>query len=327
MNKMKMPLLSGCAGAAQPPFIRGLLVLTCFLGSVAHAADQGVLPDVLIQAEEKRPVAREKPPLEIAVKEDAPLESALKTEDEVRLRIPSEVAQSTAFVPGVSNSPLVAVPSTNWILLPWKGEIARTFKPLKDLAAVHPESVKDGKGGRWELIVADSSGKVFRKFAGEGLPPATLDFDGKSDGGAWLRAGQAYTPVLTYIDSNRRSRTAVGKPFALAGLALQDAGGTVISLATRLLFSKEPGSPVLSRQGSLLLREAAQLVQRHYPGLNLQVAVYHSRKDTAWVQAAAQACAAELARRLLLKGDAVAVKAAAGASDLDERVDVVVLHR
>lgn len=301
--------------------------LFLLLAAPGFAADQGVLPDVLIQAEEKRPVAREKPPLELKVKEDGPLESALKTEDEVRFRIPSEVAKSTAFAPGVSNSPLVAVPSSNWILLPWKGEIARTFKPLKDLAAVHPEAVKDGKGGSWALIVADSGGKVFRKFAGEGLPPAALDFDGKSDGGAWLRAGQAYTPVLTYIDSAKRSRTAVGKPFALAGLGLQEAGGTVISLATRLLFSREAGTPVLSKQGSLLIREAAQLVQRHYPGLNIQVAVYHSRKDPAWVQSAAQACAGELARRLLLKGDAVAVKASAGASDLDERVDVVVLNR
>lgn len=304
-----------------------ILLLPFLLVSAARAADQGVLPDVLIQAEEKRPVGREKPPLEIEVKEDDPLESALKTEDEVRFRIPSEVAKSTAFVPGVSNSPLVAVPSTNWILLPWKGELARTFKPLKDLTAVHPQAAKDGKGGKWDLIVADSGGKVFRKFSGEGLPPAALDFDGKSDRGEWVRAGQAYTPVLTYVDSAGRSRTAVGKPFALAGLSLQDAGGTVISLASRLLFVKESGSPALSAQGALLLREAAQLVQRHYPGLGLQVAVYHSRKDPAWVQSAAKACSAELSKRLLLKPDAVGVKAAPGSSDLDERVDLVVLHR
>jgi hypothetical protein len=297
------------------------------LATAASAATQGVLPDVLIQAEEKRPVAREKPPLELSVKEDAPLEAALKPEDDVRFRIPAEVAQSTAYSPGVSNSPLVAVPSSNWILLPWKGELARTFRPLKDLTAVSPQAAKDGKGGRWELVVADSGGKVFRKFAGEGLPPERLDFDGKSDGGDWVRAGQAYTPVLTYVDPRGRSRTAVGKPFALAGLSLQDAGGTVISLATRLLFSKDAGGPALSKDGATFLREAAQIVQRHYPGLGLQVTVYHSRKDPAWVQAAAKLCAADLAKRLLLKPDAVAVKAVAGSSDLDERVDLIVRHR
>src|SRR5579859_1963532 len=77
----------------------------------ALADDKGNLPDILIQAEEKKPIQRTKPAMQFPVKEEEPLENLLQTEDEVRLKMPSEVTKATHFVTNTWNSPHVAIPS------------------------------------------------------------------------------------------------------------------------------------------------------------------------------------------------------------------------
>ena len=68
-------------------------ILTClFLGGVVFAAadsqnggnaasGQGVLPEVLIEAEHNKPLPLSKPPLSFGVKEDQPIEKILKQTD------------------------------------------------------------------------------------------------------------------------------------------------------------------------------------------------------------------------------------------------------
>ncbi|MEE8424658.1 MAG: hypothetical protein V3S11_02455, partial [Elusimicrobiota bacterium] len=232
----------------------------------------GSLPDVLIQADEKRPVSREKPPLAMEVKEEGPLDEVLKTEEELYRRIPAEVAESTKFTTGIWKSPHVAIPSSNWIVLAWKGEPAHVFYPAKDLEEIYkpgsgrsiskaakkkkkkkkrrkkdrkrravppPEKERREVEAGWDFVVVDAAGRVFRKFTGEGDPPESLEFDGRSDEGKWLKVGQVYQGVLTYRDPNGRSHTAMGQPFALAGLSLQKSNGYVISLAAQTMFAED----------------------------------------------------------------------------------------
>lgn len=303
-----------------------LIVGSSLLSSVR--AGQGAMPDVLIEAEEKRPVTREKPAFRPEVKEDAPLENDLQVEDDVRMRVPAEVAQSTSFVPSSANSAQVAAPASLGIYLAWGQEPARVFFPSKDLEAIYPnDSREDRAKGRWEFLVIDSGGRSFKKFSGQGLPPERLEFDGKSDEGKYVKVGQAYTALLTYYDAARRAHTSMGKPFALAGLGVKTANGAVISLASRALFDPQSGSAKLSGQGKGLLREAAQLIQRHHPGLGLEVAARLSRPDAGWAQDAAQLCAKDLSKRLLISSGLVGAKGYPSTADLDERVDVLVANR
>lgn len=315
----------------QISFWAGMKIGVCplFFSVPIFGEEKGALPDVLIQAEEKRPVTREKPPLKLEIKEEAPLESVLKTEDEVRFRIPSDIAQSTQFVTGLSSSPYVAVPASNWIVLAWRGEPARVLYPSRELSKIYKGKLsKDSKSGsRWELVVVDSAGRVFKKFGGAGAPPEEVVFDGRSEDGKWLAVGQVYTAVLTYQDGTGRAHTAMDRPFALAGLSLQRPQGFVISLASKPMLDGSGAAGALSAQGIRLLGEAAQIIQRYHPGLSLEVAAYLSRSDAGFAQAAAEACGRELAKRLLLPARAVAARAIPGTADVEERVEVLVLNR
>lgn len=343
-------------GHHHVPFQIKISVLALLLAAPAFGAG-GSLPDVLIQADEKRPVPREKPPLVMEVKEDGPLDEVLKTEEELYRRIPAEVAESTKFTTGIWKSPHVAIPSSNWIVLTWKGEPAHVFYPAKDLDEIYkpgsgksrPKAAKKKKKKRrkkdrkraalspaeqnkrevevgWDFVVVDAAGRVFRKFTGEGDPPESLEFDGKSDEGKWLKVGQVYQGVLTYRDPNGRSHTAMGKPFALAGLSIQKSNGYVISLAAQTMFSEDRRGKITG-EGGKLLKEAAQIIQRHHAGLSLEVDAFLSWDEARPVEKAAKACASELARRLLVPDERVAAKPHPGTPDLEQRVDLNILNR
>ncbi|MFH1618812.1 MAG: hypothetical protein ABIG11_02810 [bacterium] len=297
-------------------------------GGTRHAAqEKGQLPDVLIQAEGKRPLTSEKPVLNLDLKEESPLESVLRTEDEVRFKIPSDIIQSTHFVTGIARSPYVAVPSSNRIVLAWKGEPARIFYPRKELSKIYEEkqSRKAKSKAAWQMVVVDTAGKIFKKFEGQGLPPDTLIFEGRSDDGKWLSVGQVYTGVLTYRDPNGRSHTAMDRPFAVAGLSIQAPQGFVINLAARMMFNAEKGN--LSAYGKSLIRETAGIIQRYHPGLNIEATAYLNRSDAQWVRSAAESCDRELSARLLLPEKAVAARSKPGTRDIEERLEVTVLNR
>lgn len=313
-----------------PAQVSAFLAAALALAAPAGAAvASGALPDVLIQAEERRPVSGEKPDLELQLKDEAALEEVLKTEEELRRKIPTEVAEAARFVPSLAESPFAAAPAGRSVVLAWKGEPARVFFPLEELSKVHKEAAKGRKGdaARWEWVVADGAGAVFRRYSGEGLPPERLEFDGHGDGGGWLRVGQAYTGVLHFTGADGRSRTAVARPFALAGLAVAGAqGGHVLTLASKALFGGERLRPKLTPEGKALLEEAAVAIQRYHAGLSLEVHAYLGA-ETAAAREAAAACAEALRGRLILAKGAVEASAHAGASDLEERVEIRVLNR
>lgn len=302
------------------PFALTALAALARVASGAEA-DKGSIPDVVIQAEDRRPVVREKPALELPLKVDQPLEADVIGDDGVRDRVPADLNRTTAFAPGIAESPLSAAAPTNWIVAPWRGEEVRVLYPKKELESA---GVATKKGGTWELVLADSLGKAFRKYSGEGPAPERLAFDGKADDGSWLAVGQAYTAVYTYRESEKaRARTAMGRPFALAGLSLD--APRAVRLAPRALFSSS-GSE-LTDEGKAILQEAAQHVRRHYPGLGLELTLNLGRNDPAWVKAAGEACVKELSTALMLPKDAIGLKTASGAADLKEAVELAVVAR
>lgn len=288
----------------------------------ADDAGKGAVPDIVIQAEDRRPVGRQKPAFDLPVKLDQPLEADVAADDGVRERVPADLNRTTAFAPGISESPLSAAAPTNWIVAPWRGEAVRMLFPRKELLSVGAAAKK---GGHWELVLADSQGKAFRKYAGEGDVPESLAFDGKGDEGQWLSVGQAYTAVFTYRESEKaRARTAMGRSFALAGLSMD--APRAVRLAPRALFSNASGAE-LTEDGRAILREAAQHVRRHYPGMGLELTLNLVRNDAAWVRAAGEACVKELTEALMLPKGAIGLKTNPGTADLQERVELSVVAR
>lgn len=280
------------------------------LAAASFAADssgeseskQGALPEVLIEAEHNKPLSLEKPPLDFQVEENEPVETLLqKTDRSLMDKLPTEIIQSNAFKPEVSVSSKVVVPIEDWIVRPWKGEPAHIFHLQKILSQIH--AFKDNRSERkkssWELEVADNEGKAFRRFSGRGLVPKKLFFDGRSDEGKWLQVGEVYMGVLRLSDSGGHIHTAYSQPFKLAGLSVKESHGFRIALDERVLFSSSTARPRLSSFGRELLSEAAQLVERYYPGFSLEAELDDRNHDQAWLHSAVLLCTKNLARRLL----------------------------
>jgi hypothetical protein len=58
----------------------------------------------------------------------------------------------------------------------------------------------------WNLVIRDKSDETVRQFAGQGLPPAHLMWDGKNEAGLPLPDG-TYRYELTVLDSEGREMT------------------------------------------------------------------------------------------------------------------------
>ncbi len=320
-----------------PAAFAAVAALAAFAAAAASAQDQqagkGSLPDVTIEAKEKKIIDRDKPPFEMNLKENSPLKSFLKVGKDVRYRLPEEIVRSMRYTTGLSTSPYALTPSTHWIFWAWKGEPAHTFHPLRDLAQAYggknpPREKSSGSvKPSWEFDVVDSVGNVFRKYSGDGLPPQDLAFDGRSIDGKWIDVGQSYSGVVNYWDSGGRPHTAAGRPFALAGMGLTDSSGFILKLALRPMFDHgDLMAPRLSRFGRQLLAEAAGLLQRFYPGYNFEVGAYSLDSDPQTVGAFSKLCAGNLAKRLLVPAEKVLARSFPGTPDLKERVESLVLR-
>ena len=149
-------------------------ILTClFLGGVVFAAadsqnggnaasGQGVLPEVLIEAEHNKPLPLSKPPLSFGVKEDQPIEKILKQTDRSLMnRLPSQILKSNVFKPEISVSSRVIAPSQIWIVRPWAGDFSHVLHPQNILSGIHAfeDNRNERKKAVWEMDVFDGEGK------------------------------------------------------------------------------------------------------------------------------------------------------------------------
>ncbi len=264
---------------------------------------QGVLPEVLIQAEHNKPLPLTKPPLNFEVKEDPPIETILKKTDRSLMnRLPSQILKSNVFKPEISISSKAVTPLYPWIIRPWTGEPIHVFHPQEILTGIH--AFKDDRNERkkavWELDVVDGAGKSIQHFSGSGLVPKRLPFDGKGKDGKWVEVGETYMGVLKNTDSKGRIHTAYGRPFKIAGLSLKNPSSFVIDLDAGVLFSTSSATLRLSSFGAELIKDASQLLQRYYPGFSVKVSLLTERLNPLELKEAVSLCADKIAKRLII---------------------------
>ena len=295
-------------------------LLTClFLGGVVFAAadsqnggnaasGQGVLPEVLIEAEHNKPLPLSKPPLSFGVKEDQPIEKILKQTDRSLMnRLPSQILKSNVFKPEISVSSRVIAPSQIWIVRPWAGDFAHVFHPQNILSGIHAfeDNRNERKKAVWEMDVVDGEGKSIQHFSGSGVVPKRIPFDGRGKDGKWLEVGETYMGVLKNTDSQGRIHTAYGRPFKIAGLSLKNSSSFSIDLDAGVLFSTSSAIPQFSPFGRELIQEAAQLLQRYYPGFAPHVSLSSKRLNPQELKKAVSLCSEEIAKRLIISSSKI----------------------
>lgn len=154
---------------------------------------------------------------------------------------------------------------------------------------------------RWQLEITDYRGEIFRRMTGEGLPPASLEWDGRGDHEGVLRPGFPYSFVFTIEDSGTNSYQYAGSTFSLPFLAYKKGRNLVVEASGHSLFEKRSREPLADAEGRIdrLVREILDA-----PDRAIQVESWAEEEGLA--AGRAEWLADRLEERLLLSGGQVA---------------------
>lgn len=135
-----------------------------------------------------------------------------------------------------------------------------------ELAVIQPAPVKVfhtqfEQVSRWQLNITASNGGLFRTIAGEGNPPAEIAWDGKSNSGDPLIAGENYAYNFTAVDKAGNKKTFPGSSFSVPAFYILLDGGLLIGLDSSRLFTTDRIR--LLPQAKRYAREIAGLI-RYY---------------------------------------------------------------
>lgn len=295
-------------------------LLLAALVSPAAAAPSGQLDDVVIKAQEKDEPSAGKPALDVPYDPYETLRPSLKPDDALLLAQPPSQSRWVAARPRRLREDRLIQP-WNDLLTP----LAGLEVPVR--AQLGADAKASGKDRRWSLSLVDEDGKPIRSFEGQGEPPASVAWDGKTDAGDWIRAGHAYSAVYKFSDAGTPAapaRTVLGQPIRFEGLVRETAEGRVLGLDTSELFGTDRRGQDLAAGGQPLVRVAADFVRRRAFGAPLSLRLFGPDALTAEMQAAAVKAA--MARELGIPADRIAAEAsAAGASD--QRLELLVSGR
>lgn len=216
------------------------------------------------------------------------------------------------------------------VIKPWLTTFSErpgiVFTPLAQLVHVLQRKLttKEARGYQWSLTVADEEGKVFQHYEGSGNPPAELTWSGQNEVGEWIQAGSAYSPVYMFTDPSGMPFTRVGKPLRFKGIVHQERTGLHVSLDSAVLFGRTKMEHRLSAKGRELVRSAADLVKRRYPGVPIRLEVYANTKSLAEQQA--QAVEHLLIQELMILPQDVSIDSMR-ASYTGQRTEIILLNR
>lgn len=284
------------------------------------SAKEGRLEDIVIKGAEKDELSAGKPPFDVPFDSYESVRASLKP-DEGRF-----LAESPVLGNWLHDRPDRL--KDEHLLQPWNDalkEFTELPLPVRDrLAAAlgRPPSAKELRDTSWSLSVIDEEGKSIHKFAGKGLPPETVVWNGRSDQGDWLRAGHAYSLVYKFSESSTTARTIPGPVVQFAGLVHPDGEGQIIGLDSAALFGEDRKGGDVLEPGKGLLRAAADWMRRYKAyGSAFLLRAYAPDADAAQRQAVA--ARAYLASELGLPPERIAVESSA-ASSIEQRLDLAV---
>lgn len=174
-----------------------------------------------VEGEDRVHLDVERPPLllELDPEKVSGLESG--TAADVLNRVPPDLM--TSYL-GVS-----AHQTTPYLGRPWLRQFATGA-----VAVFHP-AVKGVE--RWKLVVADSKGQTVATFQGQGDPPKTISWDGRSQSGAPVTPGLTYSHYFEAYDRAGNKRNFVGEGFRVSAYRLETPMGPVLVFSGQSLLA------------------------------------------------------------------------------------------
>lgn len=188
-----------------------LLMLTSLLQAREVADSSQVLEDVVVQADAEIRIEEEKPAIRLDL-DFSDVVSMPEYQDWTAIDALTDVPQS--------------LPSGNIVFRFSEPQLCRIqHQPVKTFR------VRFKKLSRWQLTITASDGSVFRIITGAGDPPESIAWDGRSDLGQPLQAGENYAYSFTAIDKAGNKRTFPGETFSVPAYYMQLEERHIIGLA------------------------------------------------------------------------------------------------
>jgi hypothetical protein len=146
------------------------------------------------------------------------------------------------------------------------------------LTAIRPAPVKIFQAkfkslDRWKLEITANDGSIFRTMTGKGTPASTIGWDGHSDDGQTLIAGQNYAYTFVAVDKAGNQKVFPGQTFTVPACFIKNSDGLLIGLDSALLFAAD--GLHLKPGARRYADEAASLIRYYSTGNNLNFSSTH----------------------------------------------------
>ncbi|MBI5244054.1 MAG: hypothetical protein HY922_10325 [Elusimicrobia bacterium] len=283
----------------------------------------GAMPqEVVIKTEAGGKLKAKKSPLQIQVDPFESIRDSIRPDQQLLLaESPLTVVWRRTHPEFLRNARVIA---------PWRSAFSErpgmVFRPRDMLGEVLGRRIdpKEAKGYQWSLTIVDEEGKVFQQFDGSSNPPEELIWEGQNEQDEWIKAGKAYSSVYMFTDPAGTPYTRPGRPIKHSAFLHQERTGLHISIDSTALFGPNKESAQLVGDGQGMLRAAADLIKRRYPGVPLRVEAFASTKELGERQA--QTAQEYLVKELMLMPQDISAEAdKAGFSD--QRLEIIMLNR
>lgn len=168
----------------------------------------------------------------------------------------------------IASTPLPEL-SSDQVRRPWLSEIEEP-----PLAVFHPLYGEDVE--KWELVITDAVGNVFRTFSGKGKPPRNVRWNGENRNGEMIDVGTDYSYYVKAVDQLGNTSRILGKKIRIPGLYWKKDLNYIVRVDGRIVFTENTSA--FTRTGQKLLLEASDYVRKDI-NKRLRVVVYSRNEE------------------------------------------------
>jgi hypothetical protein len=166
-----------------------------------------------------------------------------------------EVLQQARPIPSDSDFDHYAMLDSKQVLHPWQPLVPEpplvTFYPgLSKVATKH-----------WEFKVSDQGGEVVKTISGKGIPPRSIQWDGRNERSAYITVGTLYSYQFVTYDEHENAQTFPGEPFQLDALRYDQKGKVFVEFATDRLFVADQS--IISQNMKGLWERAVDIIREN----------------------------------------------------------------
>lgn len=269
----------------------------------------GRLEDVVVKGKDTVKIDSEKPPTQLNVDHMKVINPSLETDKVFLEKVAPAIDKMKMTNPDVL--------STDGTISPWLSYVAR--EPVESFTLDQGKQ----KVKSWEMVITDSRGYKFRMYSGKDSVPDTISFSGRNEDGAFMRVGNVYGYILTYLDEAGNKKTVIGKPFSIDAALHQEKEGLIIGIASKALFDQREDPAALTKSGKLMLSEASDILKEYF---NIPVVVNAYAESDTLAQDQSKAIVAYISKILVIPESKITVK---GFRDIPENfhVDIVIVNK